>query len=172
MESAWYFGQIPVSFVSTVSDFVFVFFFVVLNPLPLFPEDLVVLRDLLRGGSFHGTYFTTKRVRRALACHRSQAHPQGFVEDETDSDMDEFASCDVPKTRERDREPKDKETALDNIDFPEDELPLPGWNPNFVPGDGSGTRDVPLLECNFDDFFASLSPNFDPPPALDELSRS
>nr|VDC96688.1 unnamed protein product [Brassica oleracea] len=72
-----------------------------LNPLPLFPEDLVVLRDLLRGGSFHGTYFTTKRIRRALACHRSQAHPQGFVEDETDSDMDDFASCDVPKTRER-----------------------------------------------------------------------
>lgn len=86
--------------------------------------------------------------------------------------MDGFVSRDVPMTRERDRSPKNKGVALDDNDFNAEEFPLSGWGSNFTPGDWSGTSDIPLPDCNFDDFFASLSPNLDPPLTLDKLSRS
>ncbi|KAF3531733.1 hypothetical protein DY000_02040849 [Brassica cretica] len=67
---------------------------------------------------------------------------------------------------------EDKEINLDDIDFPTDDFPLPGWGPDFTPGDRSGTRKVPLPNCDFENFFSSFPPNFDLPPAVDELSRS
>ncbi|KAG5384145.1 hypothetical protein IGI04_035615 [Brassica rapa subsp. trilocularis] len=73
-------------------------------------------------------------------------------------------------TKERDMSPKNKWVALDDNDFTAEEFPLSGWGPNFTPGDLSGTIDIPLPDCNFDDFFASLSLNLDPPPTLDKLS--
>lgn len=86
--------------------------------------------------------------------------------------MDKFSSHDIPMTKERDRSPKNKEVALDDNDFTAEEFPLSGWGPNFTSGDWSGTSDILLPDCNFDDFFASLSLNLDPPPTLDKLSRS
>lgn len=48
---------------------------------------------------------------------------------------------------------------------------MPGWDPGFIPGDGSDTSKIPLPDCDFDDLFADLPPDFDFPPAMDEPSR-
>ncbi|KAF2606123.1 hypothetical protein F2Q68_00044323 [Brassica cretica] len=58
----------------------------------------------------------------------------------------------------------DKGIALEDINFVSEDLPLPGWNPGFTPGDGSGTSEAPLP----DDFFANLPPGFTTPASLDE----
>ncbi|KAL0826893.1 hypothetical protein Bca101_050570 [Brassica carinata] len=47
------------------------------------------------------------------------------------------------------------------------DLLLPGWNPGFTPGDGSGTSEAPLPN----DFFTNLPPGFTTPASLDEASR-
>uniref|UniRef100_A0A0D3CHT1 Uncharacterized protein n=1 Tax=Brassica oleracea var. oleracea TaxID=109376 RepID=A0A0D3CHT1_BRAOL len=57
--------------------------------------------------------------------------------------------------------------ALEDKNFVSEDLPLPGWNPGFTPGDGSGTSEAPLP----DDFFANLPPGFITPASLDEASR-
>ena len=46
---------------------------------------------------------------------------------------------------------------------------LPGWDPDLVLGDGSGTSEVPIPD--FDDFFAGLPSGFDSPPATNESGR-
>uniref|UniRef100_A0A0D3A9X1 Uncharacterized protein n=1 Tax=Brassica oleracea var. oleracea TaxID=109376 RepID=A0A0D3A9X1_BRAOL len=61
----------------------------------------------------------------------------------------------------------DKGIALEDRNFISEDLPLPGWNPGFTPGDGSGTIESPLP----DDFFANLPPVFTTPASLDEASR-
>ncbi|KAF2572317.1 hypothetical protein F2Q70_00002391 [Brassica cretica] len=76
-------------------------------------------------------------------------------------------SCSVFGRRERVRPRKDKGIALEDRNFVSDDLPLPGWNPGFTPGDGSGTSEAPLP----DDFFANLPPGFTTPASLDEPSR-
>ena len=83
------------------------------------------------------------------------------------SDMDKPHPDAVPDQRERVRPRKDKGIALEDRNFVSEDLPLPGWNPGFTPGDGSGTSEAPLP----DDFFTNLPPGFTTPASLDEASR-
>ncbi|KAF3562770.1 hypothetical protein DY000_02016328 [Brassica cretica] len=67
------------------------------------------------------------------------------------------------------RSSKGKDIDLGDIDFSVDDSILPGWDPDLVYGDGSGTSEAPLPE--FDDFFSGLPSGFDPPPSVDKLGR-
>lgn len=138
------------------------------NSLSPFPSDLVAKRDFLCNGSFFWIFFTPKRIRKVLSLHRSRADPQSFVGVESESDMDEPFPRTAPIRREMDRFPKNKEVPLDDEDFQLDDLPLPGWNPGFTPGDGSGTREIPLPN---DEFFDGLPQDFEFPQPMDEPSR-
>ncbi|KAF2606122.1 hypothetical protein F2Q68_00044321 [Brassica cretica] len=60
-----------------------------------------------------------------------------------------------------------RELGPEDRNFVSEDLPLPGWNPGFTPGDGSGTSEAPLS----DDFFANLPSGFTTPASLDEASR-
>ena len=42
------------------------------NPIPPFPEDLFVVRNLLRGGLLFWGHFSPERVRAAVETHRSR----------------------------------------------------------------------------------------------------
>ena len=42
------------------------------NPIPPFPKDLFVIRDLLRGGPLFWGHFSPERVRAAVETHRSR----------------------------------------------------------------------------------------------------
>ncbi|WZZ35902.1 hypothetical protein YC2023_019303 [Brassica napus] len=81
--------------------------------------------------------------------------------------MDEPHPDAVLEQRERVRPRKDKGIALEDRNFVLEDLSLPGWNPGFTPGDGSGTSEAPLP----DDFFTNLPPGFTTPASLDEASR-
>ncbi|KAH0914596.1 hypothetical protein HID58_029042 [Brassica napus] len=41
------------------------------NPIPLFPEDLCIVRNLLRGGPLFWGHFSPERVRATVETHRS-----------------------------------------------------------------------------------------------------
>ncbi|KAF3588471.1 hypothetical protein F2Q69_00030279 [Brassica cretica] len=131
--------------------------------LPTIPMDLFAKRDLLRNGPFFWDSFTLDRILNAVALYRSQ----GISRPLRASDMDEPHPDAVPDQRERVRPRKDKGIALEERNFVSEDLPLPGWNPGFTPGDGSGTSEARLP----DDFFANLPPGFTTPASLDEASR-
>uniref|UniRef100_A0A0D3BYU8 Uncharacterized protein n=1 Tax=Brassica oleracea var. oleracea TaxID=109376 RepID=A0A0D3BYU8_BRAOL len=126
--------------------------------LPATPRDLFAKRDLLRNGPFLWDSFTLDRIRNAVALYRSQ----GISRPLRASDMDEPHPDAVPDQRERVRPQKDKGIALKDRNFLSEDLPLPGWNPGFTPGDGSGTSEA----CLPDDFFANLLPGFTTPASL------
>ncbi|KAF3537171.1 hypothetical protein F2Q69_00020035 [Brassica cretica] len=131
--------------------------------LPAIPRDLFAKRDLLRIGPFFWDSFTLDRIRNAVALNRSR----GISRPLRASDMDEPHPDAVPDQRERVRPRKDKGIALEDRNVVSEDLPLPGWNPGFTPGDGSGTSEAPLP----DDFFANFPPGFTTPASLDEASR-
>ncbi|KAF2594707.1 hypothetical protein F2Q70_00043353 [Brassica cretica] len=139
------------------------FFLVANSILPAIPKDLFAKRDLLRNGTFFWDSFTLDRIRSAVALYRSR----GISRSLHASDMDEPHPDAVTDQRERVRPRKDKGIALEDINFVSEDLPLPGWNPGFTPGDGTGTSEAPLP----DDFFTNLPPGFTTPASLDEASR-
>ncbi|KAF2609213.1 hypothetical protein F2Q68_00044265 [Brassica cretica] len=116
-----------------------------INPLPPFPDDVIEARDLLRNCPFFGTFFTPKRVRKALA--RLHSDPRVIVEEDVDSESDGHAHRNAPTEEVNTR-----------------------WDPDLAFGDGSGSSEVPLPD--FDEFFVGLPSSFNPPPTLDELVRS
>uniref|UniRef100_A0A0D3EBC1 Uncharacterized protein n=1 Tax=Brassica oleracea var. oleracea TaxID=109376 RepID=A0A0D3EBC1_BRAOL len=127
------------------------------------PRDLYAKRDLPRNGPFFWDSFTLNRIQNAVALYRSR----GISRPLRASDMDEPHPDAVPDQRERFRPRKDKGIALEDRSFVSEDLTLPGWNPGFTPGDGSGTSEAPLPN----DFFANLPPSFTTPASLDEASR-
>uniref|UniRef100_A0A0D3EBZ3 Uncharacterized protein n=1 Tax=Brassica oleracea var. oleracea TaxID=109376 RepID=A0A0D3EBZ3_BRAOL len=131
--------------------------------LPAIPRDLFAKCDLLRNGPFFWDSFTLDRIRNAVVLYRSR----GISRLLRASDIDEPHPDAVPDQRERVRPQKDKGIALEDKNFVSEDLPLPGWNPGFTPGDGSETSEAPLP----DDFFPNLSPGFTTPASLDEASR-
>uniref|UniRef100_A0A0D3CJ20 Uncharacterized protein n=1 Tax=Brassica oleracea var. oleracea TaxID=109376 RepID=A0A0D3CJ20_BRAOL len=131
--------------------------------VPAIPRDLFAKSDLLRNGPFFWDSFPLDRIQNAVALYRSR----GITRPLRASDMDEPHPDAVPDQRERVRPRKDKGIALEDRKFVSEDLPLPGWNPGFTPGDGSGTSEAPLP----DDFFTNLLSDFTTPASLDKALR-
>ncbi|KAF2541000.1 hypothetical protein F2Q68_00030996 [Brassica cretica] len=65
------------------------------NIHPPFPEDILTVRNIVRGGTYFWGHFSPERVRRAVAYNRSQLQPDLPVEGESETDIEEFVPYDI-----------------------------------------------------------------------------
>ncbi|KAF8046012.1 hypothetical protein N665_4126s0001 [Sinapis alba] len=98
--------------------------------------------------------------------------PQVVVEERSYTTMDEFFSRDIPTSRGNEGLSKGKGVELGDLKFSSDDFSLPGWPSNFASGNGSGTSDFSLPDCNFNDLFKDLPAEFDLPTTMDGQARS
>ncbi|KAF3536386.1 hypothetical protein F2Q69_00022377 [Brassica cretica] len=80
-------------------------------PSSILPEDVIEIRDLLRNGPFFWTFFTPRRVRKALRL----VHPDLGVgaEADIDSESDDPTPCDVTAEEKDARSSKGKGIGLE-----------------------------------------------------------
>ncbi|KAF8085081.1 hypothetical protein N665_0681s0005 [Sinapis alba] len=142
------------------------------KPLPPFPDDMIVVRDLLQTGSFFWTSFTPKRVQKALKHHQSRSHPEMVVEEGSKLAMDELLSRYILMSQGNARPSKGKGVDLGDLELSSDDFSLPRWPSNFASGNESGASDFSLPDCNFDDLFKDLPAEFDFPTTKDGQARS
>uniref|UniRef100_A0A0D3E9P7 Uncharacterized protein n=1 Tax=Brassica oleracea var. oleracea TaxID=109376 RepID=A0A0D3E9P7_BRAOL len=96
-----------------------------INPLALFPEDIIAVRDLLRNGPFFLDFLYTEESSKGA---EGKDIDLGDLEFSVDD-------CMLPGWD------PGKDIDLGDLEFSVDDCMLPGWDPDLAFGDGSGASE-------------------------------